>query len=40
MLDMGWVIENEVVIRDGRFLYTVISASWQDIYSNGPFVDY
>ena len=40
MLDMGWVIENEVVVRDGRFLYTVISASWQDIYSNGPFVDY
>ncbi len=40
LLDMGWVIENEVVIRDGRFLYTVISASWQDVYSNGPFMDY
>ena len=40
LLDMGWVIENEVVVRDGRFLYTVISASWQDVYSNGPVRDY
>jgi len=40
LLDMGWVIENEVVVRDGRFLYTVISASWQDVFSNGPVRDY
>ena len=40
LLDMGWVIENEIVVRDGRFLYTVISASWQGVRFDGPVMDY
>ncbi len=40
LLDRGWVIDSEVIVRDGRFLYSVISASWQNICSNGPVRDY
>lgn len=25
----GWGIENEIVLRDGRFLYTVMEVTWQ-----------
>lgn len=27
--DNGWSIENEIVLRDGRFLYTVMEVRWQ-----------
>ena len=40
LMDMGWAIESEVIVRDGKFLYSIISASWQDFYSTGPFRDY
>ena len=29
LTDLGWVVEDETVIRDGRFLYTVMSVVWQ-----------
>ena len=30
LYENGWGIENEIVLRDGRFLYTVIAAVWQE----------
>lgn len=27
--DNGWVISNEIIVRDGRFLYTVMEVLWQ-----------
>ena len=29
LYENGWGIENEIVLRDGRFLYTVMVAVWQ-----------
>ena len=40
LMDMGWKIEKEVVVRDGRFLYTVIYAIWQGSLSGGTVRDF
>ena len=29
LADQGWVIEDETVVRDGKFLYTVMAVEWQ-----------
>lgn len=34
--DTGWQIKEETVIRDGRFLYTVMEAAWQPGYVLSP----